>query len=75
MKRDLSPAALGDPRRRAPEVFGYFWEMVHQRSGTVVGEGFSRQWPTLRRQPGYGYRLTRLGRVEEEGAWAPDPDR
>lgn len=75
MKRDLSPTALRAPRHGAAEVFGYFWEMVHQRSGTVVGEGFSRHWPALRRQPGYGYRLTRLARIREDDAWAPGPER
>jgi hypothetical protein len=69
VKRDLPDTELAAARHAA--VFGYFWEMVHRRSGTVVGEGFSRQLPTLRRQPGYDYRLTRVAEIDRRRPWAP----
>ena len=69
MKRDLPDTELAAARQVA--VFGYFWEMVHRRSGAVVGEGFCRQLPALRRQHGYDYRLTRVAEIDRSAPWAP----
>jgi hypothetical protein len=44
----------------APEVpFGTYWEVVHDRYGTVVGHGFSRgnAVPDLPEKPGYTYHV------------------
>lgn len=50
------------PRVPAPVgAFGYYWEMTHDRSGEVVGSGFSRdERPHLREQAGYSYRWVEL---------------
>jgi len=54
-------------------IFGFYWEMTHDRSGEVVGSGFSReQLPRLRPQAGYSYSVVELlaapgaGRTEAE---------
>ena len=42
-------------------VFGFYWEMTHDRSGDVVGSGFCRdQRPRLRPQSGYSYHVVEL---------------
>lgn len=42
-------------------VFGFYWEMTHDRSGEVVGSGFCReQRPQLRPQSGYSYHVVAL---------------
>ena len=69
MKRDLTALELATAGQPTTCVFGYFWEMVHRRSGAVVGEGFSRHPPALRRQPGYDYRLTRLAEIDRSSTW------
>ena len=52
------PVSAGRP---SPQVFGFYWEMLHDRSGDVVGDGFSRATPPpLQAQPGYSYRITPL---------------
>lgn len=50
--------------------------MVHDRSGQVVGDGFSRaEPPRLLPHPGYSYRLTRLlgGPAAERVSCSPMP--
>ena len=53
-----------------PAAFGFYWEMVHDRSGDVVGDGFCRsQPPALLDHPGYSYRITPLHRRLARAAW------
>lgn len=48
-------------RGPAPPPFGFYWEMLHDRSGDVVGDGFSRAvLPRLTPRRGYSYRITCL---------------
>lgn len=45
----------------AAPPFGFYWEMLHDRSGDVVGDGFSRTiLPRLTPRLGYSYRITCL---------------
>lgn len=54
-------AARTNPRSPAPPPFGFYWEMLHDRSGDVVGDGFSRAvFPRLTPRHGYSYRITCL---------------
>lgn len=68
-REDLTEFGRAATSGSATRVFGYFWEMVHRRSGTVVGEGFCRHLPALRQQPGYDYRLTRLAEIDRSTPW------
>jgi hypothetical protein len=68
-REDLTESGLPAASGSATRVFGYFWEMVHRRSGTVVGEGCCRHLPALRRQPGYDHRLTRLAEIDRSTPW------
>jgi hypothetical protein len=46
---------------KSPLPFGYYWEMVHDRSGDIVGDGFCRDTPPqLPPRSGYSYRVVRL---------------
>lgn len=58
-------------RSRALQVFGFYWEMRHDRSGDIVGDGFSRAvFPQLRPRPGYSYRITPLcSDMRAEAVW------
>ncbi|WP_457325155.1 hypothetical protein [Roseateles sp. P5_E11] len=68
-----SRPACGLPRlrRQPPQVFGFYWEMLHDRSGDVVGDGFSRcTFPQLLMRPGYSYRITPLrSDLRQEAVW------
>lgn len=72
MNRDLASGELAIAAER-PEVFGYYWETVHLRTGDVVGEGFSRLRPQLRQQPGYGHRLFAVVELNREDVWTSLP--
>ncbi|HEU6455386.1 MAG TPA: hypothetical protein VN201_07975 [Roseateles sp.] len=55
-------------------VFGFYWEMTHDRSGDVVGTGFCRdQWPQLRPQSGYSYRVVKLLAAPADKECTPCP--
>ncbi len=55
----------------AQQAFGFYWEMLHERSGEVVGDGFSRATlPQLDARPGYSYRITPLSpQAPREVVW------
>ena len=72
MNRYLASGALAIAGE-GPEVFGYYWETVHLRTGDVVGEGFSRLRPQLRQQPGYGHRLFAVVELNREDVWTSLP--
>lgn len=59
--RNLRPRTpRANPRAPTPP-FGFYWEMLHDRSGDVVGDGFSRAvFPRLTPRRGYSYRITCL---------------
>ena len=67
----LPARGLPRPRSRAPQVFGFYWEMLHNRSGNIVGDGFSRHViPQLQARPGYRYRVTPLrSDLRQETVW------
>ena len=52
---------VSPPAPVAPAPCGFDWEMLHDRSGDVVGDGFSRAvLPRLAPRAGYSYRITCL---------------
>ena len=52
---------VSPPTPAAPVPFGFYWQMLHDRSGDVVGDGFSRTvLPRLTPRAGYSYRITCL---------------
>ncbi|MFK4705640.1 hypothetical protein ABIC83_002479 [Roseateles asaccharophilus] len=50
---------LAKPSVEVP--FGYYWQLVHIKSGEVVGDGFARgPLPSLQDRPCYAYQTTEL---------------
>lgn len=57
---------LAKPSADVP--FGFYWQLVHIKSGEVVGDGFARgPLPSLQDRPCYAYQTTALFEKPVEG--------